>query len=216
MSPRPSTEKELYDAERSRIPPLLGWMSVEMDRRTLLAMAVASCGSFVLFAMAIGAAQAHGGRQVYAGEAGAYFVQVFVNDLAAEQGSLVDYTVSIRAAADRQPVNNARVTISAETPFGMVGPKEANVIENVHELLLPVKEAGQWTVLVSIDGPLGSTSLDHTMTPSVSTFTVATGEARTSRVVAVVTLAGVAFIVSCIAVDQLRRRRRRTPANLRS
>ena len=170
----------------------------------------------MLLAVAIGAAQAHGGRPVYAGEAGPYYVQAFANDLAAEQGSLVDYTISLRAAADRQPVNNARVTISVETPSGTLGPKVASVIENVHELLLPVKEAGQWTVLVSIDGPLGSTSLDHTMTPSVSTFTVASSEARTSRVVALVALAGVAFIAGCIAVDHLRKRRRRTPAKLRS
>lgn len=180
-----------------------------------LAAFVAAGSTALLFAMAIGVAQAHGGRQVYAGEAGPYFVQAFVNDLAAEQGSLVDYTVSLRAAADRQPVNNARVTVSAKTPSGMIGPKQANVIENVHELLLPVKEAGQWTLLVSIDGPLGSTSLDHTMTPSVSTFTVAPGETRNSRVIALVALVAVAFIASFIAVDQLRRRRRGTPANLR-
>lgn len=170
----------------------------------------------LLFAIATGAAQAHGGRQVYAGEAGPYFVQAFVNDLAAEQGSLVDYTVSLRGAADRQPVNNARVTVSAETPSGMIGPKEANVIENVHELLLPAKEAGEWTILVSIDGPLGSTSLDHTMTPSVSTFTVAQGETRNSRVIALVALFAVASIAGFIAVDRLRIRRRKTPANSRS
>lgn len=136
-----------------------------------LALAI-GCLVVSVAVLSVGLASAHGGREVYAQEAGPYLVQAFARELSAQDGGYVDYTLSLREAGTRHPIDNADVKVAAETPDGRVGPRQANASTNVYSVLLPFRNSGEWTMQVSIEGSLGSASYQHLMTASLNTFSV--------------------------------------------
>lgn len=157
-------------------------------------------------------AGAHGGRPVFAGVAGPYYIQAFALDLSAEQGSLMDYSLSIRGANDRRPIDNATALVGAKTPDGEIAPRKATAFANVHSVYLPVQKSGEWTMNVSIDGPLGPASLEHTLTPlGVPTFTVnedATSNSSTPALLALAALGIIGVPIGAFVVLYTRRKQR--------
>lgn len=117
---------------------------------------------FALPAFGSGALAHEGGAEVYRGEAGPYFLQAYW--LHMEETNFVAYTIGLRQAENRRPVDDATITVTAETPAGALQPVQTQVFANQYQFFFRLEEPGLWRMRAEIEGPPGRGRLEHAMT----------------------------------------------------
>jgi putative membrane protein len=105
-------------------------------------------------------ALAHGGPRVHTGTEGPYRVAVDERLIGLDGGlAVLDSTIYLEDAASGEPVTDARVRVTVDSPEGRRGPRLAHRRGSTYETLVPLREPDHWRDVrfqVTVDGPLGS------------------------------------------------------------
>jgi cytochrome c oxidase assembly factor CtaG len=157
----------------------------------------------LLAAAAPTAAFAHGGTGVTGLTVGGYRAKVdaLLVRLSPSR-DVVDFTTYLRDRHTGRPVVGASVSVTARTPSGTVGPLHALARANTYEVLVPVRNPGEWRRIrlhVAIGGPAGRASFDYAPPSLASAWLFEPG---------VLTGAGLALLLFGQAFLRLRRRGR--------
>lgn len=104
-------------------------------------------------------ASAHNQRTAFLGDYGPYDVVASVRDRdqPGQDGVLLEMVV--RTSGDREPVEDARLTVTADGGGGGVGPLPVERYGNVYRVVLPGNEVDAWAVEVELTGPPGATTI---------------------------------------------------------
>jgi putative membrane protein len=161
----------------------------------------------LLAAAAPTAAFGHGGTRVTSLTVGGYRAQVdAVLVRLSPSRDVVDFTTYLRDRRTGWPLVGASVAVTARTPSGTVGPLRALARANTYEVLVPVRDPGEWRRIrlhVAIRGPAGRASFDYAPPSLASAWLFERG---------VLTGAGLALLLFGQAFLRLRRRGRRDHA----
>lgn len=120
----------------------------------------------LLAAVLAAPAGAHGGKLVYSGEVGPYYVEV--SDRVLETGDGLLYSMVVRNRETELPVDGAEVTVTARSDNRTVGPRSATYFGNQYQVLIEDGGADAVEVSATIDARAGTTAFQHEIAGSGS------------------------------------------------
>lgn len=130
-----------------------------MRRHTVLGAMLIALTAVLFGSIRPPVASAHGGLIAVRVTAGPYQVSAVVS----RADKLVDEAIRVQIAGSKETVNTAVVTVSLkDAEGGIVGVYPARLSGGIYEVRYPPAKGDGWRVMISILGPRGTETVEHT------------------------------------------------------